>query len=123
MAAKRRSPISKVSSQSIVFLENVLWLEFCDRFLCELRICSQLFRLQTCLLQAHKDVLIARLARFAGAPQAALDPPGLPKDAKSLFGVSRWDNLAYIYIYIVCVFFSMSSVFCQNVSCVFFEHV
>ena len=44
-------------------------------------------------MQAHNDVLIARLARFAGAPQAALDPPGLPKDAKSLFGVSRWDNL------------------------------
>ena len=71
----------------------MLWREFCNRFLCELMIYSQLFKLQTCLLQAHEDVLIARLARFAGAPQAALDPPGLPKNAKSLFGVSRWDNI------------------------------
>ena len=92
VAARERSPALKVSSQSIVFLENVLWREFCNRFLCELMIYFQLFRLQTCLLQAHKDVLIARLARFAGAPKAALDPLGLPKDAKSLFGVWRWDN-------------------------------
>ena len=37
VAARGRSPASKVSSQSIVFLENVLWLEFCDSFLCEFR--------------------------------------------------------------------------------------
>ena len=87
------SSCQKSRARASFFLENVLWREFCNRFLCELRIYSQLFRLQTCLLHAHKDVLIARLARFAGAPQAALDPPGLPKDAKSLFGVSRWDNV------------------------------
>ena len=101
MPAKRRLLISKVSSQSFVFWENVLWLEFCASFLCELISCCQLFGLQGCLLQAHKDVLIARLARFAGAPQVALDPPGLPKDAKSLFGVSRWDNFCFLFLDIV----------------------
>ncbi len=80
MAAKRRYTISKVSSQSIVFAENVLWLEFCDCFLCELIIYSQLFGLQRCLLEAHNLFFIPRLGRFAGTPQAALDPTGLPQE-------------------------------------------